>query len=240
MVDPDPDPYSSPEALPLSLPPIAAVASLHATHPDSEDAVRLDRHRTAQELRPIPQGYLSASHASGPRTPSPPWLESVRRRASQAGTVPDEPAPGELQRHAPKRQRAPGWHEVLLKFWRKNVSVVVDEGALRDHLALERTFLGYLRTSLALASTGVITAQLFRLQHSPSPSPIIGYYAFGVPLAATFIVSAMVVLLVGAWRFWRQQAAMIRGKVFAGGWEITGIMVLSLLVSMLLFLMASL
>ena len=83
--------------------------------------------------------------------------------------------------------------------------------------------------------TGVITAQLFRLQHSVSPDPTIGYFVLGVPLAASFLVSGMVVLLIGTYRFWRQQGAMIRGKIYAGGWEITAIMVLSILVSGLLF-----
>ena len=33
-------------------------------------------------------------------------------------------------------------------------------------------------------------------------------------------VVAMVVMLLGAWRFMRQQAAMVRGKVHAGGWDL--------------------
>lgn len=101
--------------------------------------------------------------------------------------------------------------------------------------ALERTFLSYLRTSLALAMVGVTTAQLFRLQHSLNPNPSIGYFVLGIPLAASFIGFGVVVLLVGAFRFWRQQNAMIRGRVRAGGWEITAVMVLSILVSGMLF-----
>ena len=79
--------------------------------------------------------------------------------------------------------------------------------------------------------SGVLTAQLLRLQHAPSPNPKMGFFVLGVPLAATFIVLGMLVLMIGAWRFWRQQRAMIRGKVLAGGWEICGIMVLAFLVS---------
>lgn len=79
--------------------------------------------------------------------------------------------------------------------------------------------------------TGVITAQLFRLQHALAPDPRIGFFVLGVPLAATFISLGMLVLVFGAVRFWRQQSAMVRGKVHAGGWEIWSIMVLSLLVS---------
>ena len=83
--------------------------------------------------------------------------------------------------------------------------------------------------------TGVIIAQLFRLQHSETPNPELGYYVLGVPLAATFIAFGMVVLFIGAFRFWRQQNALARGKVHAGGWEITAIMAISILVSLCLF-----
>ncbi|GAA5977646.1 hypothetical protein JCM10908_005046 [Rhodotorula pacifica] len=41
----------------------------------------------------------------------------------------------------------------------------------RDHLALERTFLAWLRTSLALASIGIAVTQLFRLPSGPSNVP---------------------------------------------------------------------
>lgn len=86
--------------------------------------------------------------------------------------------------------------------------------------ALERTFLGYLRTSLALSMLGVIIAQLFRLNHSASPDPVLGFFVVGVPLATVCNATAMVVIVLGAYRFWRQQSAMVRGKIYAGGWEI--------------------
>lgn len=78
---------------------------------------------------------------------------------------------------------------------------------------------------------GALIAQLFRLQPSPNPDPVLGYFVLGIPLAAVFICAAIVVTVLGAWRFWRQQNAMVRGKIHAGGWEILVIMVGSLLVS---------
>jgi uncharacterized membrane protein YidH (DUF202 family) len=96
-----------------------------------------------------------------------------------------------------------------------------------DHTsALERTFLGYLRTSLILVMTGILTAQLFHLQHSSTPNPHFGFYKVGKPLAATFICMAIVVVLIGAIRFWRLQRALVRGKAMAGGWEVGLVMVL--------------
>ncbi len=79
---------------------------------------------------------------------------------------------------------------------------------------------------------GVIIGQLFRLQPSPDPDPVFGYFVLGIPLAALFICAAIAVTVLGAWRFWRQQNAMVRGKIHAGGWEILVIMIGSLLVSL--------
>lgn len=80
---------------------------------------------------------------------------------------------------------------------------------------------------------GIVTAQLFSLQRSVGPEhdPIFGYHTLGKPLAGLFQSAAIVVILIGGHRFWRQQMNMARGKVWAGGWEIWSIMGLMLLVS---------
>ncbi|KAK3111612.1 hypothetical protein LTR53_012954 [Teratosphaeriaceae sp. CCFEE 6253] len=67
---------------------------------------------------------------------------------------------------------------------------------------------------------GVLVAQLYRLQHSPTPSPTFGYFILSKPIACTFQGSAVCMTLLGAIRFYRQQQAMSVGKVHAGGWEI--------------------
>ena len=120
-------------------------------------------------------------------------------------------------------------------WWNRHVSVKVDVAYRRDHLALERTFLGYLRTSLALSMLGVIIAQLFRLQKSPNHSDTFGYYVSGIPLAACFISASIVIVLIGAVRFWRQQNAMTRGKVWAGGWEVLVTMGVGIVLALGLF-----
>lgn len=69
----------------------------------------------------------------------------------------------------------------------------------------------------------VTVAQLFRLQ-GPAQSPkTLGYYLLGKPISGGLMVVAILVCLLGAYRFWRQQNAMLRGKVYAGGWEINTI-----------------
>lgn len=127
----------------------------------------------------------------------------------------------------------------------------------RDHLALggfphdllcvsllltsfrsERTFLAWLRTSLAFASIGIAITQLFRLSGSgdtgavPSvnpnsfppllsqsvldptttSSPSSRLRSIGKPLGTTFIGIALLILLVGFHRYFESQYWIIRGK----------------------------
>ncbi|KAI4152305.1 MAG: hypothetical protein LQ341_000738 [Variospora aurantia] len=89
----------------------------------------------------------------------------------------------------------------------------------RISIALERTYLSYFRVALALAFLGVYIAQLFRLQHTEHPDPVFGFFVLGKPLSCICTGAALCVSLLGAYRFWRQQNAMLRGKVFGGGWE---------------------
>ncbi|KAF7195206.1 hypothetical protein HII31_03412 [Pseudocercospora fuligena] len=112
------------------------------------------------------------------------------------------------------------WCGPLKKFWRHHVRIDVPHVDCRDHLANERTFLGYLRTSVPLSMLGTITAQLYRLQHSPTPNPVFGYFVLSKPISGILQCLALAMVLLGAIRYFRQQAAMARGMVHAGGWEI--------------------
>jgi hypothetical protein len=78
---------------------------------------------------------------------------------------------------------------------------------------------------------GVVVAQLYRLQHAPSPDPKFGYFVLSKPIACILQVSAVCVTLLGCVRFFRQQYAMSIGKVRVGGWELIIIGVYVLLVS---------
>lgn len=78
---------------------------------------------------------------------------------------------------------------------------------------------------------GVTVAQLFRLQHSPYPNSVFGFYVLGKPLACICQGCAIYFLLLGAYRSWRHQHAIVRGKALAGGLEVflmgTGVLMVS-------------
>ncbi|KAI4135680.1 MAG: hypothetical protein LQ347_000450, partial [Umbilicaria vellea] len=82
-----------------------------------------------------------------------------------------------------------------------------------------RTFLAWLRTSLAFASIGIAVTQLFRLNTSINPeganqSQVEGHpmKQLGKPLGATFLAISILVLLVGGRRYFESQFWIIRGK----------------------------
>ncbi|KAG9188284.1 hypothetical protein G6011_02207 [Alternaria panax] len=226
---------------PFGLPPAALHDRAHAEpHPDSEAAVRYERQRYSQELgsvrhergatlneaRATPSFNSLRSRNALLRSPTNDSREDLRRRTSDISRPSTQAAVYQEGHGRDEVTSTERWYDPVVKFWTAHISLSIDEGAHRDHLALERTFLGYLRTSLILVMTGVLTAQLFHLQHAATPNPHFGFYKVGKPLAATFVCMAIVVVLVGAMRFWRLQRALVRGKAMAGGWEVGLVMVL--------------
>ncbi|KAI0065753.1 hypothetical protein BV25DRAFT_1591770 [Artomyces pyxidatus] len=95
----------------------------------------------------------------------------------------------------------------LLKFPRLSLTLQNTGSVARDHLASERTFLAYVRTSLAFASAGVALVQLFSIAQ-----PTDGGKRIARPLGATVVVFGMFVLAVGTTRYFTVQAALPRGE----------------------------
>ncbi|KAF8431354.1 hypothetical protein BGX38DRAFT_1053705, partial [Terfezia claveryi] len=89
------------------------------------------------------------------------------------------------------------WLESFRKFWNKHISVLVPGKAARDHLAIERTFLAYHRTSMVFALTGTVVAQLYVLNHKPNTNPTFGYYVLGKPLAVTLVAFSIAFSIMG-------------------------------------------
>ncbi|KAL3478919.1 hypothetical protein BJX99DRAFT_93377 [Aspergillus californicus] len=141
-------------------------------------------------------------------------------RASQASRVPRDGVLGRIQR-----------------FWTRNVVLTVPQKKNRDYFALERTFLAYIRTSVVLAMQGVLIAQLFRLQSAGTNNGL-GYHEVGVPLAVTCHGAAILTAVLGAVRFWKQQSAIALGMVYAGGWELNAIGLLTTSITVVTFILS--
>lgn len=77
---------------------------------------------------------------------------------------------------------------------------------------------------------GVTVAQLYRLQNTPDPHAAFGYFLLSKPLACLLQGAAMVLSLSGTFRYFRQQSALARGRVYAGGLEVLVICVSMFLV----------
>ena len=98
-------------------------------------------------------------------------------------------------------------HFVVLRIKRDAVYRSIDNqcffiSCLTDNSsALERTYLGYMRTSTVFATIGVTVAQVFRLKNEGAIDPPFGFFALGIPLACAFIGSALVISVLGSWRF---------------------------------------
>ncbi|MCJ1478892.1 hypothetical protein MMC13_007576 [Lambiella insularis] len=121
--------------------------------------------------------------------------------------------------------KKPGRLDEISSWWESKVSVILPRGAdVRDHFALERTFLGHLRTSLALAECSVIISQFFVLStgaEDPMVPEEVRFRKIGRLLSCALLLWAIVICAIGAFRFLRLQDALVREEaVIDSGWEL--------------------
>lgn len=142
---------------------------------------------------------------------------------------PSEPASsGSSQAHIPSQPEMVGkqsslssprrFREVINEFAASlKCSLVLENkgNVARDHLASERTYLAYVRTSLACASAGVALVQLFTLSNSTDANTHgqgeIVPQRFARPLGATVVLLGLFILIYGLVRYFMTQAALVRG-----------------------------
>ena len=131
-------------------------------------------------------------------------------------------------RHAVTTARYPS---KLKHWWTHNISLVLEDGPNggdpRDYMALERTYLGWFRTSVAVTSFGVVITQLFVLQHLDSTK--------GKVLGAILAFGGIFTCLLGCIRYFRQQSLLVQGRILCGGWHSTIILVLMTMIILTLF-----
>lgn len=107
----------------------------------------------------------------------------------------------------------------LQTWWSHNIRLTLSHGTpggdFRDYLALERTFLSWFRTSVALISFGVLITQLFVLRDiDPKRGKILG---------AVIACAGIVVVSLGCARYFRQQNLLMQGRALSGGWHHWGL-----------------
>jgi uncharacterized membrane protein YidH (DUF202 family) len=135
-------------------------------------------------------------------------LHTLRRPTVSGEHMPD----GEARTKDPK--------SISRRQWKISIAsprIDAPLSSARDHLANERVFLAYFRTSSALATFAVVVLQLYRLGHDSPPPGIFTDYKIGIPLASTILIMAILATAIGAARFFKCQNGITASKFVSSG-----------------------
>ncbi|KAF8233437.1 hypothetical protein L208DRAFT_1266624 [Tricholoma matsutake] len=122
-----------------------------------------------------------------------------------------------------------------------NPSLVLENSGsvARDHLASERTYLAYVRTSLTIATTGVALVQLFTVAANTNSdalsSTVKRLQKFARPIGATMVAFGLAVLALGVRRYFLIQASLSKGIFPISRFGIAGITIILAVVIIVVF-----
>jgi hypothetical protein len=85
---------------------------------------------------------------------------------------------------------------------------------------------------------GALFAQFYAILNQKEHEKGFGFRTIGIPLSCMCHAFATMIAITGACRFFSQQSALARGKVYTGGWELNSVGVFTGLVSVLSFLIS--
>jgi len=121
-----------------------------------------------------------------------------------------------------------------------------DSNRARDHLANERTFLAWIRTSIAILSLGFVVAKfdfwLRELSRHLAPNAHIPHLGASMPMGIVMTAVGGLLGIFAAWRYYVVSAAIARGEPIAGRGMVLSVTVLVALLSvaMIIYLVVTL
>ncbi|KAI8994770.1 hypothetical protein BDB01DRAFT_715149 [Pilobolus umbonatus] len=165
---------------------------------------------------------------------NPPFLVRTRTREER------ESMREQFKEQEKSKKRRPFYRFLLWIYSHFSFSFLLENKAAtaRDHLANERTFLAWLRTSLALITVGVAITQLYNLSIPGSTKP--EHVQMGKSIGAAFVIFSMLFLYFANVRYFHTQIALMnnqfpssRGAVLFGSLAIFSVLMAMFIIILL-------
>ncbi|RSL78921.1 hypothetical protein CEP51_007787 [Fusarium floridanum] len=165
---------------------------------------------------------------SGARVRKTSTRSSRRSRHQSSDANPTSAPAMTYSRQSEPEDKGPSWWQVQAEKF-QSIELENKGSVARDHLAIERTFLAWLRTSLSFASIGIAVTQLFRLNTSldgtdggiDATKNMETLRQMGKPLGTTFLGISILTLFLGYKRYFQSQHWVMQGKFPASRGTIT-------------------
>ncbi|GLB42264.1 putative protein with domain of unknown function (DUF202) [Lyophyllum shimeji] len=167
-----------------------------------------------------------ASVASRPRSGKAKQVDTEQSRDRSPTSSPSLPTPRSSDGHDETSERVPGHDSALPALLhptkrpysaRVAVSLRNSGNVARDHLACERTFLAYMRTSLMIATAGVALAQILTFTEFFFPDENTRRFRHvevcARPLGGSAVALGLLVLVIGIYRYFSVQDALVKGHI---------------------------